>query len=164
MESLAGYSLVSYLLNIKDRHNGNILLDNAGHIIHIDFGFVLTTSPGGNINFETSPFKLTSEYVDLMDGKDSDLFRYFKNLLFKGFIELKKHIDCFLYIIKYMMVQPKLQCLQTFNEEEFKARFKQNLTDIDLLEHVSKLVNQSYNNTRTYWYDRYQFKSQGIVE
>lgn len=67
-----------------------------------------------------------------MDGKDSDLFRYFKNLLFKGFIELKKHIDCFLYIIKYMMVQPKLQCLQTFNEEEFKARFKQNLTDVDV--------------------------------
>lgn len=73
-----------------------------GHIIHVDFGFVFTTSPGGNINFENAPFKLTLEYVELMGGKDSDMFRYFKNLLFRGFLELKKHVDTFIYIIKYM--------------------------------------------------------------
>ncbi len=26
-ESLAGYAIFSYLFNVKDRHNGNILLD-----------------------------------------------------------------------------------------------------------------------------------------
>jgi len=36
-------------------------------MIHIDFGFLLGTSPGG-INFESAPFKLTKEYVDLMGG------------------------------------------------------------------------------------------------
>lgn len=58
IESLAGYSLVCYLLQIKDRHNGNILINAEGYMVHIDFGFMLNMSPGG-INFESAPFKLT---------------------------------------------------------------------------------------------------------
>ena len=81
---MAAYSIISYLLQIKDRHNGNILIDSKGRIIHIDFGFILCTSPG-NINFEKEPFKLTSEYLDLMNGRASDLYNYYKNLMFRGF-------------------------------------------------------------------------------
>jgi phosphatidylinositol 4-kinase B len=66
-ESLAGYSLYNYLFGVKDRHNGNILIDSQGHLVHIDFGFMLQNSPGG-VNFERAPFKLTADYVDLLDG------------------------------------------------------------------------------------------------
>ena len=81
VESMAGYSLVCSFLQIKDRHNGNIMLDERGHIIHIDFGFMLSNSPGG-VNFEAAPFKLTRELLEVMDsnseGKASELFDYYK--------------------------------------------------------------------------------------
>ena len=49
MKSLAGYCLVTYFLQVKDRHNGNILLHRDGSIIHIDFGFFLSSAPGKGI-------------------------------------------------------------------------------------------------------------------
>lgn len=66
---------------MKDRHNSNLLLDDEGHIIHIDFGFMLSNSPGG-VNFESAPFKLTREFLEVMDsnseGMASEPFNYFK--------------------------------------------------------------------------------------
>ena len=58
VQSLAGYSFLTYILKLRDRHNGNLLIDSEGNIFHIDFGFLLTNSPGG-IDFEGVPFKLT---------------------------------------------------------------------------------------------------------
>ena len=78
---MAAYSIVCYLLQIKDRHNGNILMDDVGHILHIDFGFMLSNSPGG-VNFEAAPFKLTRELLEVLDstaeGTASELFDYYK--------------------------------------------------------------------------------------
>ena len=80
-ESMAAYSIVCYLLQIKDRHNGNIIMDDVGHIVHIDFGFMLSNSPGG-VNFEAAPFKLTRELLEVLDsnaeGNASEMFDYFK--------------------------------------------------------------------------------------
>ena len=64
--SMAGYAVVCYLLQIKDRHNGNILLDKVGHIVHIDFGFLLGISPGGNLGFENAAFKFSHEMMELL--------------------------------------------------------------------------------------------------
>lgn len=41
------------------------MLDRDGHLIHIDFGFMLAITPK-NLSFETSPFKMTSEYIEVM--------------------------------------------------------------------------------------------------
>ncbi|KFW02650.1 Phosphatidylinositol 4-kinase beta, partial [Fulmarus glacialis] len=106
VQSCAGYCLVCYLLQVKDRqvlapHNGNILLDADGHIIHIDFGFILSSSPR-NLGFETSAFKLTTEFVDVMGGLDGDMFNYYKMLMLQGLIAARKHMDKVVQIVEIM--------------------------------------------------------------
>jgi phosphatidylinositol kinase/protein kinase (PI-3 family) len=38
------------------------MLDASGHIVHIDFGYLLSNT----IKFEKAPFKLTTEYIDVL--------------------------------------------------------------------------------------------------
>eukprot|EP00808_Paulinella_micropora_P026087 g1012.t1 len=83
VRSLAAYSLVTYLLKLRDRHNGNIMLTTHGAILHIDYGFMLGTAPGG-VDFEGADFKLTSEYVQVM-GRAS--LPEFQKLFLRGFLE-----------------------------------------------------------------------------
>jgi phosphatidylinositol kinase/protein kinase (PI-3 family) len=75
ISSLAGYSVLSYLMNIKDRHNGNILLLRDGHIVHIDFGFFFSIAPGG-ITFESAPFKMTRDFHELIGANVMSNPRY----------------------------------------------------------------------------------------
>jgi phosphatidylinositol kinase/protein kinase (PI-3 family) len=46
IRSLAGYCLFGYFCEVKDRHNGNILVHRSGCLIHIDFTYSLGHFPG----------------------------------------------------------------------------------------------------------------------
>lgn len=102
VQSCAAYCLVCYLIQVKDRHNGNILLNSDGHLIHIDFGFILSTSPR-NLGFETSPFKLTPEFVEVMGGHGSEMFQEFKSLILQGLVAARKHMDKVVNLVEIML-------------------------------------------------------------
>jgi phosphatidylinositol kinase/protein kinase (PI-3 family) len=53
------------------------MIDNEGHVVHIDFGFLLSNSPGKNMQFERAPFKLTREFMDVLGGENSKCFSRF---------------------------------------------------------------------------------------
>ena len=59
-------------------------------------------SPGG-LNFESSPFKLTEEYVDFMGGKDSTDYQYFTELFCEGMKVLRYKSDELCLVLEIMM-------------------------------------------------------------
>ena len=76
--------MACYILWVKDRHNGNL--------IHIDFGFLLGTSPGGNLGFETAAFKFSDEMYLLMGGSTQAYpFREFLDLTVEAFLCIRKY-------------------------------------------------------------------------
>ncbi|KAL9537442.1 hypothetical protein MBANPS3_011773, partial [Mucor bainieri] len=111
MRSLAGYSVACYVLQIKDRHNGNLLIDEAGHLIHIDFGFMLSNSPG-SVGFEMAPFKLPQEYIDILGGVHGEKFAEYKALMKAAFLAVRKHSENILLLTEMMSKDSKLPCFQ----------------------------------------------------
>ena len=164
-ESLAAYSLVTYVLNIKDRHNGNIMIDIQGKIIHIDFGFILGISPG-NVGFETAPFKMTKEYVNLLDGINSEMYKYFLSILTKGFLEIRKYYDSFVKVIEIMGKKSDMPCFAGRDIKivirDFVARFHLDKNEKEINELMVLLAKNSINSWRTYQYDVFQQLTNGI--
>lgn len=58
-----------------------------------------------------------------MDGKDSDMFNYFKNAMYMGYSALSKHLNKFLLIIDVMRQESELSCFDKFDIRIFKERF-----------------------------------------
>jgi len=159
-ESLAGYSLVCYLLAIKDRHNGNILLNKDGCIIHIDFGFILGISPGGNLNFENAPFKITKDYINLMGGIDSSIFCYFKSLFLRGLFAARRKVDVIANLIEAMGLGVPMPCFNGRNLKEIITAFKERcfvkFSEVEIVPLVNNLFDKSVNSWRTTQYDYFQ--------
>ena len=164
-DSLAGFCLLSYYLDIKDRHNGNIMIDNKGHIMHIDFGFLLGTSPK-NIGFERAQFKLVKSFVDILDGLDGKMFKYFKSQMVKGLIESKKYYEIISTIIK-IMSHSNLSCLAGQNVDDIIDRLHKKFLFGYSKEQVEKCVDEMiYNNYENFWtkkYDQFQYWTNGIL-
>ena len=165
-ESLAGYSLVCYLLSIKDRHNGNILLSKDGCIIHIDFGFILGISPGGNMNFENAPFKITKDYVNLMGGVDSSIFCYFKSLFIRGLFVARKNVDIIANLIEGIGKGIPMPCFNGRNLKEIISNFKERcffkFSEVEIVPLVNNLFDKAVNSWRTTQYDYFQKLTNGI--
>ncbi|KRX41283.1 Phosphatidylinositol 4-kinase beta [Trichinella murrelli] len=164
IRSCAAYCLVCYLIQVKDRHNSNILLDTEGHIIHIDFGFILSSSPK-NLGFESSPFKLTDEIIEVMGGCESEMFHYFKILMLQGLIAARKHHDRILSLVETMLSGSQLPCFRggATVMRDLRARFHTNYTDEKLHALVDDMVETSRRSITTRLYDNFQYFTNGIL-
>ncbi|CAN8096509.1 unnamed protein product [Discula destructiva] len=163
--SLAAYSIISYVLQLKDRHNGNILIDNEGHIIHIDFGFMLSNSPG-SVGFEAAPFKLTYEYVEVLGGIGSPEWDDFKRLCKQAFQALRRSADNIVDLVTMMGKNSTMPCYAagvSTVQASLRQRFQLQLSADEAEQFVeTDLVGKSLGSYYTRLYDTFQYRTQGI--
>ncbi|KAE8349416.1 hypothetical protein BDV28DRAFT_141280 [Aspergillus coremiiformis] len=176
VKSMAAYSVISYLLQFKDRHNGNIMVDDSGHIIHIDFGFCFDIAPGG-VRFERAPFKLTSEMVAVMSGTQhahthapgggsytpttTQPYRWFESLVVKAFLVSRAYSVKLAHIVS-LMLDSGLPCFKPDTLKNFRDRFVLEKSERDAAEYMRELVRKSYMSVSTKGYDQFQLLTNGI--
>lgn len=161
VRSMAAYSVVCYLFAVKDRHNGNIMIDDAGHVIHIDFGFILDITP--RLGVENAPFKLTSEMLQMMGGREeSPYFCWFRDLAVQLFLLCRCYAGAFVDLVRAM----EHSGLPSFRGERtirnLRNRFRLDLDAREARLFFYDLVYKSSQNVRTVLYDRFQLTKNGI--
>ena len=158
--SSAAYAVASYLLQAKDRHNGNIMLDNRGRIIHIDFGYILGISPGGNMGFESAAFKLSYEMTELLDPgntRTSPHFLRFQELCVKGYLAARSVADGIVATVA-MIEASQLPCFgRGAPVESLRQRFHLEMSDAQAAEFMRGLIVDAYDKWTTGVYDLIQY-------
>ncbi len=161
VKSMAGYSVISYLLQFKDRHNGNIMIDDAGHILHIDFGFCFDIAPGG-VRFERAPFKLTSEMVAVMGGStSSQSYKWFEELCIKAFLASRQHTEKLCHMV-VLMLGSGLPCFKPETIAHLRQRFVLEKSEREAADFMRDLIKKSYSSYSTKGYDQFQLLTNGI--
>ncbi|CAH0479333.1 unnamed protein product [Peronospora belbahrii] len=162
--SMAAYSLFCYIFLVKDRHNGNIMLTTEGHVVHIDFGFVLGIAPGNTFSLETAPFKLTPEMVEIMGVEGFDRYR---QLVAKGLLAL--HLEAS-QLLSLVYLSSKDSCFPCFKGQS-RARIVRQLSHRlciggsvhDVERSAARMVDKSNGHLGTRQYDWFQKISNGIL-
>eukprot|EP00921_Rhytidocystis_pertsovi_P012824 GHVQ01020827.1.p1 GENE.GHVQ01020827.1~~GHVQ01020827.1.p1 ORF type:complete len:3596 (+),score=305.35 GHVQ01020827.1:915-11702(+) len=161
INSLAPYSVFTFVIQVKDRHNGNLMITELGHIFHIDFGFLFDISPGHDIRFERAPFKLTTEMLDLMGGRCSRHFAEFKHLCVISYLAIREQGHLLLLLVELMHGSGYV-CFKKKTLSRLRWRLQLDKSPQEASEFIIGKVHESCNSITTKLYDIVQSIQQGI--
>jgi phosphatidylinositol 4-kinase A len=133
------------------------LIDNKGNVIHIDYGFILGISPGGNLGFETAAFKITADMIALMGGTNSEVYVLFLDLVVRGFLVARSVSDSIVGIIQ-SLGDSGLPCFmhKDDNLEKLRGRFVSEMTNSEAAKYMRGKAIDAADKWSTNAYDGIQ--------
>lgn len=94
-ESLAAYTVITFLLGVGDRHADNVMLTKDGILFHIDYGFILGKDPKPL----QPPMRLDHYMIEALGGTQTPQFEQFKKLCVIAFNCLRRHVSLFMIML-----------------------------------------------------------------
>ena len=149
--SCAGYSVVTYIMGIGDRHNDNIMVRTSGHLFHIDFGkFLGDAQMFGNIKRDRVPFVLTPDMVFVINGGDrmTTKFHTFVDLCCQAFNSLR-HSGNLLLTLFTLMASSGIPGVTKEAVSYVQERLLLDLSNAEAAARFSQLIHESMSSMST---------------
>ncbi|KXS19899.1 phosphatidylinositol 3-kinase [Gonapodya prolifera JEL478] len=141
IRSCAGYSVVTYLLGVGDRHLDNLLLTPDGRLFHVDYSFILGRDPKPF----PPPIKLCREMVEAMGGTGHPLFGQFRSYCFVAFTIIRRSANLILNLMS-LMVESKLPDIAMEPDKavwKVQEKFRLDLTEEEAIAFFETVINDS---------------------
>lgn len=141
IKSCAGYSVITYILGIGDRHLDNLLLRDDGRLFHVDFGFILGKDPKPF----PPPMKLCKEMVEAMGGAESQYYTRFKSYCCEAYNILRKSSNLILNLF-HLMAGSNIPDIASDPEKgilKLEEKFRLDLDDEACIHFFQDLINES---------------------
>lgn len=140
IKSCAGYSVITYIMGVGDRHLDNLLLRDDGRLFHVDFAFILGRDPKPF----PPPMKLCKEMVEAMGGAESQYYTRFKSYCCEAYNILRKSSSLILNLFNLM----RRSNIPDISSEEngglkLQEKFRLDLEDEDAIHFFQDLINES---------------------
>ncbi|KAH3763765.1 phosphatidylinositol 3-kinase [Pelomyxa schiedti] len=100
VKSCAGYSVITHILGIGDRHLENLMLTTQGNLFHIDFGYILGNEPP--FKPLPPPMRICKEMVNVMGGVNSNHYRQFKQYCCESYNIIRKSSNLIISLFSLM--------------------------------------------------------------
>lgn len=147
VRSCAGYSVITYLLGVGDRHLDNLLLHPKGYFLHCDYSFILGQDPKTYL-----PMRITEEMVLGMGGRNSDNFAKFLSLAGAAFVALRRHsnVRLLMSLIRNVTSADLPDVSKNQSPEDalmsMRYRFRLDLNEIAALSFIERLIESSIDS------------------
>ncbi|XP_044949205.1 phosphatidylinositol 3-kinase, root isoform [Hordeum vulgare subsp. vulgare] len=140
IKSCAGYSVITYIMGVGDRHLDNLLIRDDGCLFHVDFGFILGRDPKPF----PPPMKLCKEMVEAMGGTESQYYTRFKSYCCEAYNILRNNSSLILNLFT-LMERSSIPDISTDENATLKVqeKFRLDLDDEEAIHFFQGLINDS---------------------